>query len=159
MKRRSMLFCLDYSHTYRNMLESVCRVTWMLPSPWPNVWTYTVVEMGPRQVERDPRFLKIKNRKKGMWRKLRGARLGEPPRWFRWSKNILKKRARVARGLVEKRPREEDERMYNATIVMATTSCKIARSGKKLKRSFVPPRETENPASFAHMDGSPGWNP
>ena len=85
--------------------------------------------------------------------------MGEPSRWFKWSRKIRRKRAKVARGLVEKRPREEDERRYNATIVVATTSCGIVRSGKKLKRSFVPPRETENPAPFAHTDGSPGWNP
>ena len=90
-----------------------------------------------------------------MWHRSRGARMGEPSRWFKWSRKIRRKRAKVARGLVEKRPREEDERRYNATIVVATTSCWIARSGRKLKRSFVPPRETENLAPFAHMDMSP----
>ena len=152
-----MLFCLDYSHTYRNMLGPMCRVTWRLPLPWPSVWRYTAVERGPRQVE--PKVLKTKNRKRGMWRRSRGARLGEPSRWFKWSRKIRRKRAKVAWGLVEKGPREEDERRYKATIVVVTTSCGIVRSGRKLKRSFVPPREIENLAPFAHTDRSPGGNP
>ena len=55
MKRHSMLFCLDYSHTYRNMLGPMCRVTWRLPLPWPSVWRYTMVETGPGHVEKDPK--------------------------------------------------------------------------------------------------------
>ena len=110
-------------------------------------------------MEKDTRVLKVKNRKRGMWHKLRGARLGEPFRWFKWSRNIRRKRVRVAQGLVEKRPREEDERRYNASIVVGTTFCGIAWRGKKLKRSFIPPRETENPGPFTHTDKSPGWNP
>ena len=117
------------------------------------------METGPRQMEKDPRVLKLKSRKRGMWHQSRGDRLGEPSRWFKWSRKIRRKRARVAPGLVEKRPREEDERRYNATIVVATTSCGIARNGRKLKRSFVPPQETENPAPFTHTNGSLGWSP
>ena len=54
--------------------------------PWPNVWRFTVVETGPREVEveKDPKGLKTKNRKKGMWRRLRGARLGGLSEWFDW---------------------------------------------------------------------------
>ena len=47
---------------------------------------------------------------------------------------------------------------FNATIVVATISCGIARNGKKLKKSFAPPREKISPAPFAHTNGSPGWN-
>ena len=40
-----------------------------------------MVEMGPRQMElgKDPRDLKIKNRKRATWYRSRGARLGDPP--------------------------------------------------------------------------------
>ena len=60
---------------------------------------------------------------------------------------------------MEKRPRGEDEGKCNATIVVATTSCGIARSGRKLRRNFVLPREKSSPAPFTHTDGSSGWNP
>ena len=60
---------------------------------------------------------------------------------------------------MERRPKEGDEGRFNATIVVATTSCGIARNGRKLKRNFVPPWEKTSPATFAHMDGSLGWHP
>ena len=60
---------------------------------------------------------------------------------------------------MERRPSEQDEERYNATIVVASISCKIARSGRRSRRSFIPPREIESPAPFAHIDGSPKWNP
>ena len=49
--------------------------------PWPSVWRFTVVETGPRQVEveRDPRDIKVKNRKRAMWHRSRGVRLGDRP--------------------------------------------------------------------------------
>ena len=55
--------------------------------------------------------------------------------------------------------RGEDGKRFNATIVVATTSCEIARSGRKSKRNSVPPREKISAAPFAHTDGTPGWNP
>ena len=49
--------------------------------------------------------------------------------------------------------------LRNTTIVVEIISCVIARNGRKLRRSSVPPREKSSQAPFAHMDGSPGWNP
>ena len=62
---------------------------------------------------------------------------------------------------MEKRPRGEDEKRFNATIVVVTTSCGIARSGKKSKRNFVPPWEKTQPSPLlpirtGHGDGTPG---
>ena len=53
------------------------------------------------------------------------------------------------RAQVEKRPRGEDGGKCSATIVVATTSCGIARSGRKLRRNFVLPREKSSPAPFS----------
>ena len=85
--------------------------------------------------------------------------MGGPSKWSRWLKNRSRKRARVVWAMVERRPRGEVASRFNATIVVGTISCRIARNGKKLKRSFVPPREKISPAPFVHMEGSPGWNP
>ena len=73
-----MLFFLDYSHANKNMWRPMCKAIWRLPLPWSSIWRSAVVETGPRQggKEKDPKGLKIKSRKKVMWRKLRGARLG-----------------------------------------------------------------------------------
>ena len=61
---------------------------------------------------------------------------------------------------VERRPRGEDKGKCNATIVVATTSCGIVRSGRKLRRNFVLPREKSSPAPSpirtGHRDGTPG---
>ena len=113
--------------------------------------------MGPRLEEKDPKSLKA--RKRVVWRKSKGVNLGGPSRWSKWLKNSNKRRARVVRVLVGKRPNGEDGNGFNATIVAETTSCGIARSGRKSKKNSVLPRETESPAPFAHTDGSPGWNP
>ena len=61
----------------------------------------------------------------------------------------------MVRARVERRPRGEDEGKCNATIVVANTSCEIARSGRKLRRNFVLPRVKSSPTPFAHTDGSP----
>ena len=74
-------------------------------------------------------------------------------------KNCSRRRARADQAQVERRPRGEDGKRFNATIVVVTTSCEIARSGRKSKRNSVPPREKISPAPFAHTDGTPGWNP
>ena len=74
-------------------------------------------------------------------------------------KNRSKRRARADRALVERRPRGEDGKRFNATIVVVTISCEIARNGRKSKRNSVPPQEKISPALFAQMDGSLGWNP
>ena len=66
------------------------------------------------------------------------------------------KKGKGGRAQVEKRPRGEDGKRFNATIVVVTTSCGIARSGKKSKRNFVPPWEKTSLAPFAHMDGRLG---
>ena len=116
----------------------------------------TVVEMGPRQVGRDPRNLKI--RKGDVSVGLREFVWGTV-RWSRLLKNYNKRRARVAQARMERRPRREVASGFNATIVVATISCRIARNGKKLKTSFAPPREKISLAPFAHTDGSLGWNP
>ena len=147
---------LDSSRICRSTLEPTCKEIWRLPSPWPSVWRCIVVEMGPRLQAKDPKS--SKTRKREMWHRSRGARLGGPSRWSKLGKNNSQRRARAARAQVERRPREEDERKCNATIVVATTSCGIVMSGKKLKRNFVPPWEKTSPAPFAHTDGSLGWN-
>ena len=139
------------------MWGPMCREIWRLPSQWPSIWRCTMVETGPRRVERDPRNLKI--RKRGCWRKSKVVRLGGPSKWSKLLKNRSKRRARVAWARVERRPRGEVASGFNATIVVVTISCGIARNGKKLKKSFAPPREKISPAPFAHMDGSPGWKP
>ena len=64
----------------------------------------------------------------------------------------------MARARVERRPRGEDGKRFNPIIVVATTSCEIARSGRKSKRNSVPLWEKISPAPFAHTEGSPGWN-
>ena len=46
-------------------------------SPWPSVWRYIGVETGPRRQPKDPKSSKI--RKREMWRRSRGARLGDRP--------------------------------------------------------------------------------
>ena len=53
-----------------------------------------MVETGPRQVEveKDPRNIKIKIKKRVSQRKLRGVRLGELPKWPKWLKNNAKER-------------------------------------------------------------------
>ena len=152
-----MLSYLDCSRTSRSTWEPMCREIWRLPSQWPSVWRFIVVETGPRQVKRDPR--NSKTRKRGCRRRSKGVRLGELSRWSKWLKNRSRRRARAARAQVERRPRGEDGKRFNATIVVATTSCWIARSGKKSKRNFIPPQEKTSPAPFTHMDGSLGWNP
>ena len=150
--------CLDCSRTCKSTWGPMCREIWRLPSQWPNVWRCTVVETGPRRVERDPRNSKI--RKRECRRRSKGVRLGGPSRWSRLLKNRSKRRARAEFGLWWKEDQEgRTRKRFNATIVVATTSCEIARSGKKSKRNSVPPREKISPAPFAHMDGSPGWNP
>ena len=50
---------------------------WRLPSLWPSVWRFIVVETGLRRRGKDPKSLKI--RKREMWRRSRGARLGDRP--------------------------------------------------------------------------------
>ena len=65
----------------------------------------------------------------------------------------------MVQAMMERRPRGELASGYNATIVVATIPCEIARNGRRLRRSFAPPWETRCLAPFAHMDGSPGWNP
>ena len=46
-----------------------------------SVWRFIVVETGPRRQAKDPKSLKT--RKREMWRRSRGARLGGPSRWSR----------------------------------------------------------------------------
>ena len=115
------------------------------------------METGPRQMVRDPESSKI--RKKGIWHRSRGAHLGRPSRWSRSWKNHSQRRAKVVWARVEKRPKGEDERRFNATIVVVTTSCGIARSGKRLKRNLVSLREkTSRPPSpiwTGHQYGTP----
>ena len=43
--------------------------------------------------------------------------------------------------MVERRPRGEVASGFNATIVVTTTSCEIARNGRKLRKNSVPPQE------------------
>ena len=62
-------------------------------------------------------------------------------------------------ALVERRLREEDGSMYNATIVAEIISCVIARNGKRLRKISVPPREKSSLGPFAHTDGLLGWSP
>ena len=149
--------CLDYSCTCRSTWGPMCREIWRLPSPWPSVWRFAVVETGPRQVETDPRNLKI--RKRGCRRRSNGVRLGGPSKWSKFLKNRSRRRARVDRAQVERRQKGEDGKRFNATIMVATTSCEIEGSGKKSKRNFFPPHEKTSPAPFAHTNGSPRWNP
>ena len=120
-----------------------------------------MVETGPRQVgvERDLKSLKIKIRKRVMWRRSRGARLGGLSRWFKWLKNRSQRKARAAWALVQKRLRGEDGSGFNSAIVAEIISCVIARNGKRSRKSSVPPWEKTSLApSPIHM-GSLGWNP
>ena len=71
---------------------------------------------------------------------------------------MSQRRAGVVKALVERRPREEDGSVFNATIVVETISCEIVRNGRRSRRSTVPPQGPESPAPFAHMDGSLGWS-
>ena len=157
MRKRFTPSYLDCSRTCRSTWGPMCKEIWRLPSPWPSIWRFTMVEMGPRRVERDPRNLKI--RKRRCQCKSKGVRLGGLSRWSRLLKTHSQRTVRVARAQVERRPRGEVASGFNATIVVVTISCRIARNGKKLKRSFAPPQEKMSPAPFAHTDGSPGWNP
>ena len=102
---------------------------------------------------------KYKNQKKGMSMQVEGSSPGGLFKWSNPSRNNTQRKARVARAWVERRPRGEDGKRFSATIVVVTTSCEIARSGRKSKRNSVPPREKISLAPFAHMDGTPGWNP
>ena len=68
---------LDCSHTCRSTSGPTCKEIWRLPSPWPNVWRFIVVETGPRHQAKDPKSLKT--RKREMWRRPRGAHLGDCP--------------------------------------------------------------------------------
>ena len=61
-----------------------------------------------------------------------------------------KRRARAVWAMEERRLRGEVASGFNATIVGATISYRIARNGKKSRRSFAPPQEKISPASFAH---------
>ena len=83
----------------------------------------------------------------------------ELSRWSKSSRNSSQRKARAAWAQVGKRQKEEDEKRFNATIVVATISCRVVKSGRKSKRNFVPPQEKTTLAPFAHMDGSPGWKP
>ena len=157
MRKRFIPSYLDCSRTCRSTWGPMCREIWRPPLRWPSVWRLIVVEMGPRQLKRDPR--NSKRRKRGCPHRSKGVRLGEPSRQSRLLKNHSRRRARADQAQVERRQKGEDGKRFNATIVVATTSCKIARSGGKSKRNSVPPREKINPAPFPHTDGSPGWNP
>ena len=118
-----------------------------------------MVETRPREVEmeQDPRDTKIKIGKRVQWYKSRGARLEELSKWSTWSKNSSQRKVTVVWAQVKKGPREEDGDVLSATIVAETISCGIARNGRRLKRNFVPPRETKSLAPLAHMEGPPGW--
>ena len=115
------------------------------------------METGPRWVERDPRNLKI--RKRGCRRRSKGVRLGGPSRWSKLLKNSSKRRARADQAMVERRPRGEDGKRFNATIVVVTTSYGVARSGKKSKRNFVLPREKSSPAPLRPYGRVAGMEP
>ena len=102
---------------------------------------------------------KFKKQKKGMSAQVEGSLSGETVQVVQVVKNHSRRRARADQAQVERRPRGEDGKRFNATIVVATTSCEIARSGRKSKRNSVPPREKIRPAPFTHTEGTPGWNP
>ena len=112
---------------------------------------------GAKIGEKGPK--KFKKQKKGMSAQVEGSSSVGPSRWSRLLKNRSKRRARADRAQVERRPRGEDGKRSNATIVVVITSCEIARSGRKSKRNSVPPWEKISPAPFAHTDGSLAWNP
>ena len=102
---------------------------------------------------------KFKNQKKGNVAQVEGSSSGGTVQVVQAVKKQQPKKGKGGLGSgVERRPRGEDERKCNATIVVVTTSCGIARSGRKLKRNFVPLREKTSLAPFAHTDGSLGWN-
>ena len=92
---------------------------------------------GAKAGEKGPK--KFKKQKKGMSAQVEGSSSGGTVQVVQVVKNHNKKRARVVRALVERRPRGEDGKRCNATIVVATTSCEIVRSGRKSKRNSVPP--------------------
>ena len=70
------------------------------------------------------------------------------------------KKGKGRSGSGRKKPKREDEGKSNATIVVAATSCGTVRTGKKLKRNFVPPGEKTSwpllPIRTGHRDETPG---
>ena len=102
---------------------------------------------------------KFKNQKKGSVAQVEGSSSGGTVQVVQAVKNSSQRRARAAQAQLERSQRGEDEGKCNATIVVVTTSCGIARSGRKLRRNFVFLWEKSSPAPFAHTDGSPGWKP
>ena len=120
----------------------MCKEIWWLPSQWPSVERFIVVETRPKRVGRDLENLKSKIRKRVEWHRSKGVCLGELSRWSKWLKSHNKRRPRVVRAMVERRPRGEVTSGYNATIVVATISCEIARNGRRLRRRFAPAWET-----------------
>ena len=82
--------------------------------------------------------------------------MGELSKWSKSSKSSPR-RARVARVRVQRRSRGDYGSGYNATFVVATTSCVNMGNRKKLKKSFTPP-DTRCPGPFAHIDNPLGWD-
>ena len=62
--------------------------------------------------------------------------------------------------MVERKPRGEVASGFNATIVVATISCRIARNGEKLGEALHLLRKRlawgPLPISMGHWDGTPG---
>ena len=98
-----------------------------------SVLRYTMEVTRARLEEKDPKSLEAK--KRVVWCKSKGVHLWGPSKWFKWLNNSNKRRSRVVRVLVGKRPNGEDGNGFNATIVAETTSCGIA-SGRKSKKKL-----------------------
>ena len=109
--------------------------------------------------EKGSKKYKNQNQKKGNMAQVEGSSSGGgPSRWSKWSRNNNRRRARVARALVGKRPKGKDGSMCNAKIVAEIISCATARNGRKSRRNSVLPREIEGPApspiQTGHWDGT-----
>ena len=148
--------CLVWYPICRSTLVPMSRATWNRQWRWPRGWKRTKEVMGPKPVAvKDPENLKSKTNK-GMLCRCKGVR---PEVQFWWSKakaNRSRAKARDARAINSKiRNAEEGSSRASVTIVVETTQCGTAKSGRTLKRNSNP-RETDCPAPFAHTDGPPG---
>ena len=98
---------------------------------------------------------KFKNQKKGNVAQVEGSSSGGTFQVVQ----VMKKHPKKGKGGVGSGGGGEDEGKCNATIVAATISCEIARSGRRLRRNFVLPRGKSTPAPFAHTDWVTGMEP
>ena len=102
---------------------------------------------------------KFKNQKKGMSAQIERSSSGGTVQVVQVVKKPQQKKGKGALdsgGKKTKRGGRKRVQCHNCGGDHFLWDC---RNGKKLRRSFAPPREKISPAPFAHTDGTPGWNP